>query len=80
MYRLPSSRRLDNGRWNIKRVAALPGDPVPPGVSNVGDAREVPPGSLVVIGDNPHSADSKQQGFFSAADLLGVMIRRLPTR
>jgi signal peptidase I len=63
--------------WNIKRVVALPGDPVPPGVPAVGAAPRVPRAALVVLGDNPASMDSRQRGFYPAADLLGVMVRRV---
>jgi signal peptidase I len=60
-----------------QRAVALPGDPVPPGVTNVGDAARVPPGALVVFGDNASSTDSRQRGFYSATDLLGVVVRRM---
>jgi signal peptidase I len=63
-------------RWNIKRVAALPGDPLPAGVAVAGVVR-VPAGMMVVLGDNPDSVDSRQRGFFHADQLLGVAIRRL---
>ncbi|WP_219825575.1 signal peptidase I [Nonomuraea typhae] len=63
------------GRWNVKRVVALPGDPVPDGLRETGT---VPDGALVVLGDNPGgSADSRQRGFFPADQLLGVALRRL---
>lgn len=68
---------LDDRRWNIKRAVALPGDPVPPTVRNVDGAQRVPPGALVVFGDNVTSVDSRQRGFYSATDLLGVVIRRV---
>ncbi|MBE1587184.1 S26 family signal peptidase [Nonomuraea angiospora] len=37
----------------------------------------MPAGSLVVYGDNPHSVDSRQRGFFAGDRLLGVALRRL---
>ncbi|MFG6198145.1 signal peptidase I [Nonomuraea sp. JJY05] len=73
----PSEPRVDvdGTRWNIKRAVALPGDPVPPDVDDAGE--RVPAGALVVYGDNPHSVDSRQRGFFPADRLLGVALRRL---
>jgi signal peptidase I len=70
---------LDRHLWNIKRAVALPGDPVPPGVTKVGDAECVPQGALVVLGDNASSTDSRQRGFYFADDLLGVVVRRMST-
>jgi signal peptidase I len=66
-------------RWNIKRVVAVAGDPVPAGVP-VGGIDRVPAGSLVVFGDNPDSVDSRQRGFFESGRLLGVAVRRLGGR
>jgi signal peptidase I len=67
--------------WLIKRVAAVQGDPVPrdrvPALADVDDG-VVPPGSLVVLGDNPeNSLDSRLVGFFPADRLLGTVQRRL---
>ena len=73
-------RALDGRLWNIKRAVALPGDPVPPAVRKVVDVDRVPPGALVVLGDNVTSRDSRQCGFFSANDLLGVVVRRVSRR
>jgi signal peptidase I len=69
-----------NHLWNIKRVVALPGDAVPVAVRNVGDVRRVPPDALVVFGDSTTSTDSRQRGFYFAADLLGVVVRRMSAR
>ncbi|GIE78701.1 S26 family signal peptidase [Actinoplanes philippinensis] len=61
----------------VKRAAALPGDPVPAGFP-VPDAA-VPPGRLLVLGDNAaRSADSRTMGYLSADDVIGVVLRRLP--
>ncbi|MEU4696817.1 S26 family signal peptidase [Nonomuraea dietziae] len=65
----------DGRQWNIKRAVALPGDPVPPGIDD--SVTRVPPGALVVLGDNTDSVDSRQRGFFDADRLLGVALRRL---
>ncbi|MFJ6379534.1 S26 family signal peptidase [Kitasatospora sp. NPDC092039] len=67
-------------RWAIKRVAALPGDPVP-AVARSGPAGDgpVPPGALVLLGDNPAaSVDSRQAGCFPLDRVLGRVLRRLP--
>lgn len=62
-------------RWVVKRVAALPGDPVPPGslpVPPPPDGR-VPRGLFVLLGDNPaDSVDSRLLGFCPAERILGV--------
>ena len=67
----------------IKRAFAVPGDPVP--VDRVPLLRgrpetEVPPGHLVVLGDNPPwSYDSRECGYFTEDTVLGVVVRpRLP--
>jgi signal peptidase I len=71
---------LNRRSWVIKRVAALPGDAVPAAVRDaVGGVRVVPPGMLVVLGDNgAQSADSRLWGFLRADDVLGVVVRSLP--
>ncbi|MBN1172369.1 MAG: hypothetical protein JXA67_09360 [Micromonosporaceae bacterium] len=63
--------------WVIKRVAAIPGDPVPPlGIPE--PERIVPPWGVVLLGDNPAgSADSREVGFFSLKQVRGKVIRRL---
>lgn len=74
---------LDNPLWMIKRLAAVPGDPVPhdriPRLRDVPE-RTVPDGRLIVLGDNPDGSDSRQLGYFFTANLLGVVIRSLPAR
>lgn len=68
---------LTRRSWVIKRVAAMPGDPVPGAVRDaVGGVCVVPPGMLVVLGDNiAQSADSRLWGFLRADDVLGVVVR-----
>jgi signal peptidase I len=73
----PGPAAADGGRWNIKRVAALPGDPVPVGIAAGDGVSRVPSGMLVVLGDNRDGVDSRQRGFFSADRLLGVALRQL---
>ncbi|MEV4759314.1 S26 family signal peptidase [Micromonospora sp. NPDC049559] len=69
--------------WIIKRVTAVPGDPVPrervPALARVPGAT-VPPGKLVLLGDNAEaSIDSRQLGYFPAERVLGAVLRQLST-
>lgn len=64
----------------IKRVAAVAGDLVPQDVLRAVQEQpgaRVPPGLLVVIGDGPQSADSRDFGYLSAEQVIGVAVRRL---
>ncbi|HEU5471041.1 MAG TPA: S26 family signal peptidase [Actinophytocola sp.] len=74
----PGDRR---GPWLVKRIAALPGNPVPEPVrSSQGwpAGTVVPPGHLVALGDNSgHSYDSRQWGLSTLDDIAGVIVRRL---
>ena len=64
----------------IKRVAAVAGDPVPPGMI-LGLANRVPPGRLILLGDNPAgSTDSRQCGYFDARRLVGVAVKPFPQK
>jgi signal peptidase I len=67
---LPQSERV------VKRVAAGPGDPVPPGV--VASGEQVPADQVVLLGDNPaESADSRRYGCVPLRQVIGVARRRL---
>lgn len=78
------SRRVSDAAWMIKRVAALPGDPalsdhLPADV--VKASARVPPGKLVVLGDNAGiSNDSRQLGYFASDQLLGIVLRSINSR
>ncbi|HET8684386.1 MAG TPA: S26 family signal peptidase [Micromonosporaceae bacterium] len=70
-----------DGKWLIKRAVAVPGSPVPhrqvPALRGLPDP-VVPEDRLVLLGDNAAmSHDSRQCGYFSAEDVLGVAVRRL---
>ncbi|MEU7877258.1 S26 family signal peptidase [Microbispora bryophytorum] len=69
---------LDGGtNLVIKRAAAVAGDPIPPGFEALGETR-VPPGRLLVLGDNPsRSTDSRQWGLLPECRITGVVLRRL---
>lgn len=68
-------------QWVVKRVAAIPGDPVPQAVrAAVGGLVLVPRGAVVVLGDAPdRSRDSRAWGFIPARHILGAATRRLPS-
>lgn len=77
VFRTPDQIGARDVSWLVKRVVAVPGDPVPPDVRPVtGGTDVVPRGRLVVRGDNPHSVDSRRFGFVPVADVLGVAARR----
>lgn len=66
--------------WLVKRLVALPGDPVPrDGVPALREAAEdvVPAGRLVLLGDNPTASfDSRSTGYFPTTSLLGIAVKR----
>jgi signal peptidase I len=70
----------DDPLWLVKRLAALPGDPIPrDAVPALRDVPEhvVPPNRLVILGDNnTASHDSRTAGYFDATTLLGVAVRQ----
>jgi signal peptidase I len=73
-----SSPHPTGSEFLIKRVAALPGDPVPEQVRRVVADDVVPAGRFVLIGDNTEvSFDSREHGFFHADDLHAVTVRKL---
>lgn len=64
-------------RWLVKRVAAVPGDVVPPAAAGVlASGERVSPGNLVVVGDNPSASyDSRHFGYLPADRLFARLIR-----
>jgi signal peptidase I len=68
----------------IKRVLAVPGDPIPRHPAPLfGDLPDpvVPAGRLLLLGDNPAaSQDSRQLGYFRGDGWLGAFIRRLDSK
>jgi signal peptidase I len=64
--------------WQVKRVAALPGDLIPPPAQEAaGTLRTVPDGTLIVLGDNNASNDSRLNGPYPADRILGIALRKL---
>ena len=59
----------------IKRLAALPGDPVPENVRATVGVDVVPAGQCVVLGDNTDSVDSRSWGFVPLSDIEGRVLR-----
>jgi signal peptidase I len=59
----------------VKRVAAVPGDEVPPDFRRAVPLPVVPPGRLLVRGDNDRSADSRSFGLVGAELIVGTVIR-----
>ncbi|WP_433063993.1 signal peptidase I [Dactylosporangium sp. CS-033363] len=77
----PVTGVLPDERLLIKRLAAVPGDPAPvdrvPALAALGSP-VVPPGMVVVLGDNPAvSHDSRAYGYLPATHVIGVALRRL---
>lgn len=71
-------RRFGHGdlMHRVKRVAAIAGDPVPAWVRQaLGATAEsrVPPGHVVVAGDNPRSQDSRQLGYVPVRAIVAVV-------
>ncbi|WP_445521066.1 S26 family signal peptidase [Streptomyces sp. NEAU-174] len=67
--------------WMIKRVAAVAGDRPPPGAlpEPYAAGGPVPPGALVLLGDNTHNSyDSREAGYFPTAHVLGTVLRPRP--
>lgn len=72
-----------NPPWRVKRVAGVAGDPVPAWLSQVSgatDRERVPPGHLIVSGDNQHSQDSRELGYIDLRMVRGVVIRIIHRR
>jgi signal peptidase I len=59
----------------VKRVAAVAGDPVPTwmGRPDGGQSQRVPPGCIVVAGDNARSQDSRHLGYVDGSAIVAVL-------
>lgn len=76
-WRWPAAGPVSGGAWLLKRLAALPGDPVPPQVADaLGVSGAVPEGVAVVLGDNTAaSVDSRDFGFVPVDRLIAHVPR-----
>ncbi|GII04331.1 S26 family signal peptidase [Planobispora takensis] len=62
----------------VKRVAAVPGDPVPAAVPRRADETSIPDGCFILLGDNSRfSIDSRHFGYVPAAAMIGKVVRPL---
>ncbi|WP_433008950.1 S26 family signal peptidase [Kribbella sp. CA-294648] len=77
------------GTWVIKRVAAMPGEQIPPVIRRSWAENDdidfagalVPEGRLLLLGDNPtRSGDSRHWGFTTGNAVLGVVTRPMRAR
>lgn len=64
--------------WLVKRVAALPGEPVPRDFAATVHEPVCPPGTLLVRGDAARTQDSRHFGGVVASSVLGPVVCRLP--
>ncbi len=64
--------------WLVKRLIAAPGEAVPVDLADLpafAGRRTVPPGHLLVVGDNrAESYDSRQEGFIPGTRLRGIVV------
>jgi len=62
--------------YRVKRVFAIAGDPAPSWLPTLADASAssvVPPHTVVVLGDNPRSEDSRTYGWVAEASIIGLV-------
>ncbi|WP_197285777.1 S26 family signal peptidase [Nocardiopsis sp. NRRL B-16309] len=65
----------------VKRVAALPGDPMPDAVAAQDGGTTVPSASMVLLGDNAdQSVDSRVWGPVRVDGVRGLVVRRIAPR
>jgi signal peptidase I len=69
----PGHHHLADLVYRIKRVVAVAGEPSP---SWLDPGQRVPPGKLVVLGDNPNSEDSRRYGYVDTAAVVAVVRAR----
>ncbi len=75
VHRAPGVPPCPGEGWLIKRVVAVPGDPVPPGVPNT-EPGPVPQGTVIVYGDRP-GLDSRLFGPAPIGTIHATVVRAL---
>lgn len=75
--RIPAGPDRRDGLY-IKRVAAVSGDRLPPGIPVAAGVDRVPGGELVLLGDWPLSLDSRAWGCVPSEWVLGIAVRKFP--
>ncbi|NBC39619.1 S26 family signal peptidase [Corallococcus exiguus] len=82
VFLMPAAQRATLGDqalpYLVKRLAAVAGDPVPDwarAALGADSETRVPPGKVVVSGDNAVSQDSRQLGYIDAETLIAVVRR-----
>jgi len=65
--------------YRIKRIAGVAGDPVPGWLARDPGGR-IPPGHVIVRGDNPRSEGSRELGYIPISTILARTARALPAR
>lgn len=78
VFRPPLAHRdPTNPPYRVKRLIAVAGDATPEGVRGQLAGVPIPPGWLVVRGDNENSEDSRDYGYVAARDVIAVVIARI---
>ena len=88
VFRTPKTVMVDEEAslsppWRVKRVLAIGGDPVPDWMRESEhdcDDELVPPGFLVVHGDNPRSEDSRHLGYIDVRSVIAIIDRLSSTQ
>ncbi|WBP91398.1 S26 family signal peptidase [Kitasatospora cathayae] len=77
---MPTDSLGDRGQWIVKRVAAVSGDRLPvslAGSTGLLDVTVVPDGSVVLVGDDQYSEDSRQWGLCPQHLVIGRVLFRV---
>lgn len=76
----PGVGNLGGPPYRVKRLTATAGQPTPDGLPGHRVGAPVPPGFLVVRGDDPRAEDSRHYGYLPSRQVIAVVVLRLPVR